>query len=298
MELCAKKYTINTYEISHRIGMLAQKAMLDEVYTTPKPGLVDRYSNGAHKDMNLLTFEKSAQAITPFLIEMAEAGACAAELNDEVFTSIRGIGIKAEEAMLRATNGVNTHKGMIFSLGIFAAATGFCVSHGYRLTESTLFFLEQRLVKERLLAEMKQIEAQEFFRSNGEVLYRKQGITGIRGEAISGYESVRTIALPVLRAGMKAGQTYNLVKLQTLFALMRQVKDTNVVARKGTGALQKLQEISDAFLRCGGAYQADAVEQLIRMDSAFIAENISAGGCADLLAVAIFIYDIMEGFGV
>lgn len=39
-----------------------------------KPGLVDAYSNGAHKDMTLLTFFKSADTITPYLEEMAKVG--------------------------------------------------------------------------------------------------------------------------------------------------------------------------------------------------------------------------------
>ncbi|MFR5732678.1 MAG: triphosphoribosyl-dephospho-CoA synthase [Clostridium sp.] len=41
-----------------------------------------------------------------------------------LFEAIRLTGIEAEKAMFAATDGVNTHKGMIFSMGTIAAAAG------------------------------------------------------------------------------------------------------------------------------------------------------------------------------
>ena len=38
-----------------QIGNRAFTALLEEVYASPKPGLVDLYSNGAHQDMNVRT---------------------------------------------------------------------------------------------------------------------------------------------------------------------------------------------------------------------------------------------------
>ena len=38
------------------IAGLAQEALLEEVYTTPKPGLVDCHDTGAHTDMDCQTF--------------------------------------------------------------------------------------------------------------------------------------------------------------------------------------------------------------------------------------------------
>ena len=37
---------------------LAKRSLLKELYTTPKPGLVDRRNNGSHPDMNISLFEK------------------------------------------------------------------------------------------------------------------------------------------------------------------------------------------------------------------------------------------------
>ena len=96
-----------------------------EVGATPKPGLVDRCDSGAHADMNYATFEASTAAIVPYLTQMFEQGTTW-ESHDYnmLFEAIRLTGIEAEKAMFAATDGVNTHKGMIFSMGTIAAAAG------------------------------------------------------------------------------------------------------------------------------------------------------------------------------
>ena len=43
-----------------RIARLAAAALVEEVYTTPKPGLVDLNNTGAHRDMTVQTFLYSA----------------------------------------------------------------------------------------------------------------------------------------------------------------------------------------------------------------------------------------------
>ena len=56
------------------IGRMAYQALLEEVYTVPKPGLVDPYSCGAHTDMDVQTFERSAEALYPWFVRMAYQG--------------------------------------------------------------------------------------------------------------------------------------------------------------------------------------------------------------------------------
>ena len=116
---------------------------------------------------------------------------------------------------------------------------------------------------------------------------------GARGEAISGYQSIRTISLPVMAKGISEGRDFNLVKLQTLFALMSQVDDSNIIARHNPEVLHEVKELAKEFLASGGAYQEEAISILKRMDKDFIDRNISAGGCADLLAVTIFLADLL-----
>ncbi len=48
------------------ISQLALKALLYEVSLSPKPGLVDRFDNGAHDDMSFMTFIDSMIALSPF----------------------------------------------------------------------------------------------------------------------------------------------------------------------------------------------------------------------------------------
>ncbi len=106
------------------IGRMAYQALLEEVYTVPKPGLVDPYSCGAHTDMDVQTFERSAEALYPWFVRMAYQGYQLTCTPEDLFREIRKTGMLAEEAMYRATGHVNTHKGMIFTLGIFSVAAG------------------------------------------------------------------------------------------------------------------------------------------------------------------------------
>lgn len=298
---CRVYKTPDNRQTARVIGNLSKKAMLEEVYTTPKPGLVDCYSNGAHQDMNLPLFQKSAEAITPYLTRMALTGAQEIDIDEKLFQKIRGIGVEAEKAMFRATEGVNTHKGMIFSMGIFAAVAGYCVGHGYQMTDNTIFYLEQKLVGRTLKQEIENLRKQNDIsseESHGISVYKVTGLRGIRGEALSGYESVRHLSLPVYEDGKREKYDENRIRLQTLITLMSEVEDSNIVARKGIEALHMVQNWASGFLKQGGAYQINAVQRLEQMDAAFIAGNISAGGCADLLALTIFISDLKERFGV
>ena len=61
-ELRKKIYGIIWEEQLQR-GVAAEisQALMEEVYTTPKPGLVDREDTGAHTDMNCQTFQKSTE---------------------------------------------------------------------------------------------------------------------------------------------------------------------------------------------------------------------------------------------
>ena len=84
------------------------------------------------------------------------------------------------------------------------------------------------------------------------------------------------------------------MKLQTLLVLMSSTQDSNIISRRGPKELEKVQEEIHAFLKSGGAYREDAVEYLKRLDQKYCVRNVSAGGCADLLAVAIFLHSIVK----
>lgn len=279
--------------VSKWIGQMAENALLEEVYTTPKPGLVDCYSNGSHRDMNVFTFESSARAIGPYFVQMAEAGWEMAYELERCFHKIRTIGKQAEMAMYAATNQVNTHKGLIFSLGILCAATGACFRKYKCVTWKELIQAEQKMVRNTLVEELNQIRDNKEVKSNGERLYQSLGTTGVRGEAISGFSSIKHISLPVMQEGIQKGYDYNLVKLQTLMVLMSRVEDSNVLARTNQNTLEEVQHVAKNFISRGGAYQKNAIAILKEMDAEFIQKNISSGGCADLLAITIYLKSVL-----
>ena len=270
------------------IGRMAYQALLEEVYTVPKPGLVDPYSCGAHTDMDVQTFERSAEALYPWFVRMAYQGYQLTCTPEDLFREIRKTGMLAEEAMYRATGHVNTHKGMIFTLGIFSAAAGRCIQEDGTVTLQSILRMEQKMTARILRAEIEMLE-KEPAKSNGEKNLVQYGTTGIRGEALAGYPSVFHIALPVLEDGLLRGMEWNRIKLQIFFALMSRVQDSNILSRKNPSVLYQVQMEAMLFLEEGGAYSEDALDKLIRMDADYIKRGISAGGCADLLATSLFL---------
>ncbi|MDO4264853.1 MAG: triphosphoribosyl-dephospho-CoA synthase CitG [Eubacteriales bacterium] len=293
-ELQKKVQEILSDWIADEIGKLAFEALLEELYTTPKPGLVDLYSCGAHRDMDVPMFERSAEALRPWFVRMAKQGFLHQGTPEELFSEIRKTGLRAEAAMYRATGGVNTHKGMIFTLGIFCAAAGLLSREEYELTQERLIAAQMQMTAETLKRELSEIAEHDAV-SNGEKNLRKYGTTGVRGEAIKGYRSLTGIALPVLLEGIREGRPWNLIKLQTLFTLMQSVEDSNVLHRQDPGALDEMHREAEAFLKTGGAYAQTAEEMLREMDRLYIEKNLSPGGCADLLAAAIFLQFLLYG---
>lgn len=280
-------------DVAYTIGTMAYISLLEEVYTTPKPGLVDLWSCGAHTDMDVQTFEKSAWCLRPFFIEMANEGYTFEGDPETLFSEIRQIGIRAEKSMYKATEGVNTHKGSIFTMGIFCAAVGRCIKENHQIDLEAIRKI-QLAMTERVLSEELHILKRNKPQSNGEKNLKNFGTLGIRGEAVKGYPSIWLVALPVLLQGEQEGREDNLIKLQTLMALMSRVEDSNIIARKGPVTLKEVQRQSEIFLNNGGAYAANALMDLKKMDQDFTQNHISAGGCADLLAASIFIKKILQ----
>ena len=289
-------------EAARWIGKLAKASLVEEVLTTPKPGLVDRFSNGAHADMSLDMFLESASALEPYFVRMAQLGQMYYHMPERIFCMIRQVGLEAEHAMYAATGGVNTHKGAIFTMGILSAAAGACLARDGKLELERLLELEQSMVQKPLLKELQNMSCSDDDErrylskaaqlTHGEQNLVRYGSYGVRGEAAWGYPSVRELALPALYEGRRQGAEWNLVKLQALFVLISQVEDGNILSRTGMEGLKEVQGIAVGFLDRGGAYQQDAIYQLQEMDALFVHKNYSNGGCADLLAAAIFIESI------
>lgn len=268
---------------SNLVASLAVKALLFEVLTTPKPGLVDRNNNGAHKDMDLFTFAASASVLFPYFQKAYCLGWNSVDPK-KAFEELRMLGKRAEQAMFFETNGVNTHKGAIFSLGIVCCAAGFTA------TSKADIFQCCSLMTKGITEELKD-NSQE---TNGKRLFSKYGLKGIRGELEEGLPTVKEIGLPMLEEYLSAGFSLEDAGARVLVALISQLSDTNLVARGGK------EKAEEARKRASALFLADYFEtsDIEKLDEYFISENLSPGGAADLLAVCFFLHFIRERFNV
>lgn len=188
--------------------------------------------------------------------------------------------------MFAATGGVNTHKGAIFTLGTICGAVG-------RLWRAEAPCRDQEAILRECGAIVSAAVRRDFAalntetaRTAGERVYLVQGLTGARGEAAQGFPSVRDIALPALNAALKAGLSRNDAGAIVLLRLIAQGADTNMVSRGGPERAKKAAEDCARLLEC---CPLPEMEEISRLDREFTQENLSPGGCADLLAAAFFL---------
>ena len=268
------------------LGALAAKALLYEVCTTPKPGLVDRKNNGSHRDMDVFTFLDSTAALLPYFEEAVRLGMETRDLPpQETFRRLRQAGAAGERAMFRATGGVNTHKGAVFTLGTVCAAAGrLWTAEGFSKDLDAALALCGEMSAQAVQKDFEAIR-REGAHTTGQRLYLEHGLEGIRGELSRGLPAVAQIGLPTLRRRLEAGDSLEQAGVQVLLAPMAQVVDTNLIARGGLEGQQWAME-QTKNLPQGRAATRQETEEL---DRALIERNLSPGGCADLLAITYFL---------
>lgn len=272
-----------------RFADMATDSLLQEVDTTPKPGLVDRRNCGSHRDMDLHTFVKSAHTLTPYFHQCVEIGRRTRDrLPGDTFRELRQAGISAENTMYQATGGVNTHKGAIYSMGVICGALG-------RLWRADCPVPKREDIL-ALCAEMTRDAVEADFRSMDQTtaggrLYLAYGLTGIRGEVAAGFPSVAHIGLPVYQRELDRGLSPNDAGTVTLLHLLARVQDTNLYHRGGQEGAAYAAACAKRLL---AGREAPAIEEIEALDEAFIVRNLSPGGCADLLAVTYFLSKLQE----
>jgi len=290
--------------VASAIGRLALTATLYEAAAAPKPGLVDPHSRGAHQDMEYLTFLASAAALGPWFSEFAALGSLHKGEPRDLLPALREAGKTAERDMFAATGGVNTHKGLIFSMGLLCAAAGRLQAAGRSPDPAACVSGAAAIVRgisERDFASLGPRPAAPGASAPtaaatsaqaptvGERLYLAYGVRGIRGEAEDGFPAVIDHALPRLRAGLAAGLSWNDAMIDALLVLFTIVDDTNVLGRAGREGLDFLRAGAGSALRLGGMTTPEGRAAIAAMDSLLIERNISPGGCADLLALTVFL---------
>lgn len=122
--------------------------------------------------------------------------------------------------------------------------------------------------------------------------YQEYALYGARGEAARGFPSAVKCALPALRLWLERGADFNGASVAALLHLIGQIDDTNMIHRGGV--LEARRRRSEA----AELYDILTVDTIIptvtALDESYICANLSPGGCADMLAVSLFLFLVLN----
>ena len=279
--------------IPYIIGHLASMALQAELDTTPKPGLVDRNDNGAHCDMDHALMQRSIQALHPYFVRLAQLGFTDKQpFHDEIVN----IGIEAEREMFKATGGVNTHKGALFSIGLAAVALAgesFC-----RITQAegcgTMAYNDVNSKQIQSLSNSIASLARLFPDTNGTHGSKAKANNILKGaldNAREGYTQLFKAWLPFYIDRIAEGDNYALHK--TLLRIMCDLDDTNIVYRTSMETMQEVKTEARQMLDTSrNIVNFEAALQAMNTD--YIHRNISPGGSADMLSLVVFLSCIVR----
>ena len=271
------------------VAKLATKALLYEVSISPKAGLVSRLSNGSHRDMDFYTFIDSALSLSKYFSECFIYGQKNNFYSPNFFKNLRDLGKKAEKEMYKATNGINTHKGTIFSMGILISVLA---SYFKETDEIDLKILSEK-IKTMCSSLIDELENINNFSTYGEKAFKNYYLTGARGLALSGYDIVLLDGINKLKEFTKI-LDFETSCILLLFYYISMLDDTNILNRANFETLKEIQ------ILCKNLYEENVKSlskekirnEMSKLNDIFIEKNISAGGSADLLILTIFVYFI------
>ena len=244
---------------AQRLAELAVQALLEEVDQTPKPGLVDRNNRGSHQDMDRDLFHRSARSLLPYFRRAVTLGLERADC----MGPLQAAGLAAERVMLAKTGGVNTHRGAVYAFGLILAAMGSRLARGGDVFAGAAALAESGLPPAA--------------GSHGQRARQRYGASGARGEALAGFPHARHAWAALARPGGRDA---------ALLTLLAEVEDTNLLHRGGPEGLALVQSRARSILAASPPAYG---EGLLELDRACIARNLSPGGSADLLALALFL---------
>jgi triphosphoribosyl-dephospho-CoA synthase len=274
--------------VAETIADQAVLALLHELAAWPKPGLVSCVDSGSHTDMDAAMLQASAEALRPFFAELALVGQDGSDM-----ARLRAIGLRAEAAMLAATGGVNTYRGAIFGLGLLCAAAGTVAEVSTDGAAVAPVRLGEVVVR-RWAADIGRGPIPLF--SHGAAALRRYGAGGARAEAAGGFRSIYEVGLPALREGRALQpDDADAPAVQACFALIAAVCDTNLLHRGGAEGMRYASEATASFLSQGGVGAPDWRARAAAVHVAFVARRLSPGGCADLLAMTLFVDALESG---
>lgn len=274
-----------------KASSLITKSLLYEVSCYPSPGLVSPISTGAHNDMDYYTFIDSISEIGPLFEEIMEISMSEIPIN-KLLSTIRPIGINIEDEMFTATKKINTHKGLIFLLGVVVASASraFYNNLSFNSVQSIIKEISSNLVKNELRSNNSKNTI-----TYGEKIFKKYGIAGIRGEVEKGLPTVFNHSLPFYEkySSLKTNQRLYL----TLICIMAHCEDSTLLHRHNIDVLEEVNTRSTEILNLMEYKDLAFIEEEItKLDKDFSERKISPGGSADLLAVTVFLDGIKDYF--
>lgn len=258
---------------SECVGKIASKSLEEEVLLTPKPGLVDQNDKGSHKDLSLKMMLNSACSLTSTFKKIAHVSYGKSPTQD-IREEIAKIGREGEKKMFESTNNVNTHKGAIWALGLIASA--FAIEKGKASSLKVLKTAGKiaQYSDERHLHKMP---------TNGFKVISKYNVPGARGEAASGFPTIRDFGLPAYNYYRASGYDKQTTQIMTLMTLIANLPDTCILHRAGEEGLIIAKKEANKIIQTGDLTKLESMNKL------FIKLNISPGGSADLLATILFL---------
>jgi triphosphoribosyl-dephospho-CoA synthase len=266
------------------VARAAIHGLYEEVMIGPKPGLVTRIDNGSHRDMDASTFVRSLFSLRHYFADVTRCGQQHAS-----FPVLQNFGVAAEHRMLKATRGINTHRGAIFSLGLLAAAAGRLYAEGTGLDVQALCNVISRSYGADILASANVAPP-----SHGKRAAAQYGIEGAREVAAGGYQILVRIAVPTFEESLASGCPRSVAAVQSLFAVMAAFDDTNVFYRGGREGIDCVKRMSRAFLDEGGVFSPHWHQHAMAIHARFVEHNLSPGGAADILAATLFVHALQR----
>lgn len=280
-------YQLSAFDTGlEKVSQYLTQAILLEVSTHPKPGLVTRFSQGSHKDMSIFTFMMSSAVLSKAFYDLMHLGRVHEGTLPELLNKVRLYGVDAEKELLRVTKGVNTQRGILFAGGILSAAAGYALKE--MLKPSELLEVVKGMTSGIVDRELKCLKGSG--KTAGEKLFAEYGITGIRGEVEAGFPSVVNYALPALEEAFEKKAKLNDALVHALLYLMTVVEDSNVLWRTDMATALEVKEIAQEILKRGSIFTEPGKALLEETEKYFESKRISPGGCADLLSIAVTLY--------
>jgi triphosphoribosyl-dephospho-CoA synthase len=280
--------TAATNAATSHIARCAVRALYAEVALEPKPGLVSFRDNGSHTDMTAATFLKSLFALRHYFLHIARAGALG-----HPFEFLQALGMGAEERMLMATGGINTHRGAVFALGLLCAAGGRLAAQGKPFRSTAVRQTLQRHWGQALRWRA-DAAAQTEPRSNGQRAARNHGLRSAGEEAALGFPTLFEVTLPALQLALQQGHAQRAARVQAFFATMAVLDDTNTAHRGGLHGAEFVKASARRFLEAGGVAQTDWLAQARAIHAELVAQRLSPGGSADVLACACWLHEMEQ----